>query len=225
MGLLAVIGVVAVVLLWKILGTQNQRAQLEAARFVIDSATAAMRAFEQRNGTAEQAIGEGRLIDWYEALARDLRVSDESIKTDLCKRQFAAHLHALLAESVTQRRRCRFLEEDDYASLETVYPGPEPRQERVCGEYCDASVGVTLSQDIDACPFCGRPTGVLGRAADFEAEMTEWRAADKAWQVWKMYAPAKANAEEKEWRTDNERQIAEDRAEYEQALAAHRSRK
>ena len=226
MGVLVVIGLVGVFLLWRILGTQQQRAQIEAAKFVLDTTSAALRAFEQRHGTIDNAMRAGRLIDYYEAMARELGLSDEDIATVVHRRDNAVHLRSLLVESIDQAKKCRFLDNEDYASTETHYPGPQPQPEKVCSEYCDESAELSyLPQDAETCPFCGRPMGLLGSVASFDRELAEWRVDDQAWQLWKKFAPGKAREAEAEWRRANERTLAQDRAEFDAALLVHHSRK
>jgi len=215
-----VVGIVVVWLLWRILQVQQVRAQVEVANVAVQRAEATMKTIVERIGTEDQAIREGRLIEYYEEAARLLGLSDDAMKDALFKGKNSRR--ALAWESLQRGKQCRFLDEMDYDEVapKAYYPGPKPQPDMICSETCDETFELSyMPPDAKTCPFCGAPTKQMNPQHLEDEFLARWAKEDAAWQLWKKRSPAIAAKEEAEELARLEANVDEERAEFEKALA------
>jgi len=216
-GMLAV-GVV-VYLLWRILAVQSARAQIEAV-------SVAAASVERKFGTEEDARREGRLLEYYDAMASALGRTDEQMALYLGRRDNEKYRRALVVEVVTTGRQCRFLDEKDFEILRVEYPGPAPVPEPMCDVlcygYCENNPPLPPGTTI--CPFCEGPAVADDEPDSFDLiDQARWQRANEAWEIWKRYRPREAARAEAVWRRTRESELAIEREELAAAVAAHRA--
>lgn len=225
--LLVVVGVVVVVLLWRILGVQKVRAQVEVATLVVNQTVSAVEAFTKRAGTYEDAKQAGRLIEWCEQLVATLNADSEEFKKHMAGTIGQEARRDLVIESVERGVPSRLIDELDYDQFvrKAHYPGAKPVPELMCSNACAPTVELTyMPPDATTCPFCGAPTKPLNPPDLTEKWIATWVADERAWRLWKKRNPVAAEAEEAEVRATDERHLAEERAEFESVLAAFKSK-
>lgn len=220
------VGVVIVYLLWRILQVQQVRAQVEVANVVAQRAEAVAKTVVERIGTEEQAIRERRLIEYCDDAVRLLGNDENGMRNALANNDKLRW--SLVLECLERGKRSRFLNERDYDEIapQVSCPGPMPQPELICSDVCEPSEGLTyMPPDAKVCPFCGVETKLMN-GAELEAKwLARWREEDAAWQLWKKRAPAESAREEAEELARREKDTAEERAEFEDALAAFKAKR
>lgn len=107
MGMLVVVGVVIVVLLWRILQVQEVRAKVEVAQAVTQYTDAIEKSLVDQFGTPQQAAYEGRLNEYFENLLRATG-GDVDTVVDALSRDTDAR-HALVVECPTTEQTLQVL--------------------------------------------------------------------------------------------------------------------
>lgn len=219
LGIVAIVGVVIALFLWRLLRVQETRAHVEA----VGAATQLARDFTEWYAKGfEVARSQGRLIEWFDHAMRTLKADDDEAR-------FRLHTSAgddirplLVAESFERGLPCRFLDENDFGKLYSGHPGPEPKPISWCPENsCDREHDVSLPAGIEMCPFCGQEAEPFDTESEFEERRRQWRAEMQAFERYRRLFPQQANAEEEESVRAHAAAEQRDRARYEASVAAH----
>lgn len=212
---LVVVGVVVVYLLWRVMRAQETQAQVQAVRAAVE--TAVLLAPHIAAGF-EQARGQGRLIEWTDAKARELGLDEATMRATIDKRESNELRALLVAESLDRGVLSRFLTAR-HCEPSSGYPGATPPSDVWCPSQCEIERDVAVPNGTTACPFCGGAIEPLSGEADRE----EWEREMLAWSRYAKIYPREAAAEEAERTAARTASDHKQRARYEAAVTAHRT--
>lgn len=199
----AIVGVVVVVLLWRILRVQHARAEIEATRARVEIATRVAHDAAQwmayHEGGWEKARSEKRLIEWTDSVVRTLQLDEDDFALRLEAKSGAELRNALIEESFARGVPCRWLNRDDFDRFKVDYPGPEPKVSWWCGERCDEEHDVRFPDGFQECPFCGAELEPLETPDEFKAEHVAWeREIDKLARYRRLFPDAFVDREQQD---------------------------